>query len=74
MDLMSRSSVTDMLTRLFSPYEFNPLNIKPLRDLLTATVDFEALRSPQCPIKLFISATNVRTGKMKIPAGRGERA
>ena len=69
MDLMSRSSLTDMLTGLFSPYEFNPLNINPLRDLLTATVDFEALRSPHCPIKLFISATNVRTGKIKIFEG-----
>jgi NTE family protein len=54
------------MTRLWSPYQFNPLNINPLRDALEATVDFEALRGPDCPVKLFLSATNVRTGKIKV--------
>jgi NTE family protein len=56
----------DLVTRLFSPYELNPLNINPLRNVLAASVDFAALRAGACPIKLFISATNVRTGKIKI--------
>jgi NTE family protein len=56
----------DLVTRLFSPYELNPLNINPLRDVLAASVDFALLRTGACPIKLFISATNVRTGKIKI--------
>ncbi len=56
----------DMITRLFSPYEFNPLNLNPLRDALLASVDFEVLRKPTGPIRLFISATNVRTGKVKV--------
>ena len=56
----------DVVSRLFSPYQFNPLNLNPLRDVLTATVDFEALRRVHCPIKLFLSATNVRTGKVKV--------
>src|SRR6202030_676019 len=56
----------DLVTRLFSPYELNPLNINPLRDVLAASVDFAMLRTGACPIKLFISATNVRTGKIKI--------
>jgi NTE family protein len=56
----------DLVTRLLSPYEFNPFNINPLRDVLAASVDFAALRTGACPIKLFISATNVRTGKIKI--------
>ena len=56
----------DLITRIFSPYEFNPLNINPLREALTATVDFEVLRSPDCPIKLFLCASNVRTGKIKV--------
>ncbi|MEM9810732.1 MAG: patatin-like phospholipase family protein [Pseudomonadota bacterium] len=49
----------------FSPYQLNPLNLNPLRDLLERVVDFEEL---QCcsAIKLFISATNVRTGKVKV--------
>jgi NTE family protein len=54
------------MTRLWSPYQLNPLNINPLRDALEATVDFEALRSADCPVKLFLSATNVRTGKIKV--------
>ncbi len=45
-----------------TPYVFNPLNVNPLRDTLAAMVDFEALRDGDGP-KLFIAATNVRTGK-----------
>jgi NTE family protein len=56
----------DLVTRLFSPYQFNPFNYNPLRQLLTETVDFEALRSSHCSVKLFLSATNVRTGKIKV--------
>jgi NTE family protein len=56
----------DLMIRLFSPYQFNPFNYNPLRRLLTETVDFRSLRSDQCPIKLFLSATNVRTGKIKV--------
>jgi NTE family protein len=58
--------MADLMTRLFSPYEFNPFNRNPLKDVLEASVDFEALRQSDCPIKLFLSATNVRTGKVKI--------
>ena len=56
----------DLISRLFSPYEFNPLNRNPLRDVLRDSVDFEALRKSDCPIKLFLSATNVRSGKVKV--------
>lgn len=56
----------DILTRLMSPYEFNPMNFNPLRDVLEQSVDFEVLKRPDCPVKLFLSATNVRTGKVKI--------
>jgi NTE family protein len=35
----------DLVTRLLSPYQFNPFNYNPLRQMLTETVDFEALRS-----------------------------
>ena len=55
----------DWLTRSFSPYDFNPLNLNPLRDLLAEQVDFDAVR--RCAsIKLFVAATNVRTGQAKI--------
>ncbi len=54
----------DLLSRFFSPYQLNPLDINPLRDLLEAHVDFERVR--QCPyLKLFVSATNVRSGKQR---------
>jgi NTE family protein len=57
--------VFDMMTRLLSPYQFNPLNYNPLRNLLEKTVDFERLRGENV-VKLFLCATNVRTGKVKI--------
>ncbi|HEX3406910.1 MAG TPA: patatin-like phospholipase family protein [Caulobacteraceae bacterium] len=50
----------DFFSRLLSPYESNPANFNPLRDILEASVDFERLKDS--PIKLFINATNVRTG------------
>jgi NTE family protein len=58
--------IFDLLTRVLSPYQFNPLNYNPLREVLTETVDFSALRRAHCPVKLFLSATNVRTGKIKV--------
>ena len=47
----------DLASRLFSPYDLNPMNVNPLRDLLEESIDFERLK--QSPIKLFIAATNV---------------
>ncbi|HYN76973.1 MAG TPA: patatin-like phospholipase family protein [Lamprocystis sp. (in: g-proteobacteria)] len=52
----------DLMSRLVSPYEMNPLNINPLRDLVAANVDFERVNRCES-LKLFISATNVRTGR-----------
>ena len=55
----------DALTRSFSPYQFNPLGLNPLREVLEDILEFGALR--QCQrIKLFVSATNVRSGKVKV--------
>jgi NTE family protein len=48
-----------------SPYLSNPFNYSPLKTVLEETVDFERLRrSPS--VKLFICATDVRTGKVKV--------
>jgi NTE family protein len=55
----------DLMTRLLSPYQFNPLNINPLRDLLEKLVNFPSLSGRNRP-GLFISATNVRTGAPRI--------
>ena len=56
----------DLMTRMLSPYQFNPLNLNPLRAIVEQSIDFDLLRSAACPVKLFLSATNVRTGKVKI--------
>lgn len=51
----------DLLSRLVSPYDLNPMGKNPLREILSELIDFERLA--QAPIKLFITATNVRTGR-----------
>jgi len=51
----------DLLSRLVSPYNLNPMGKNPLRDILLELIDFKQL--PQAPIKLFITATNVRSGR-----------
>jgi NTE family protein len=55
----------DMVSKYFSPYDFNPLNINPLKDLFERFVDFEAVRNFS-DLQLFISATNVQTGRVRI--------
>ncbi len=55
----------DVASRFVSPYDFNPFKINPLREILEREVDFEAVRACK-DIKLFVSATNVRSGKAKI--------
>ncbi len=57
--------VFDAVTRLFSPYQLNPLALHPLRDILVDMVDFEGLRRRD-DIKLFVAATNCRTCKLKV--------
>ncbi len=54
----------DMMSRLFSPYDLNPTGKNPLRAILEQAIDFEALKA--APMKLFITATNVRTGRGRI--------
>jgi len=54
----------EMMSRVFSPYDLNPTNVHPLRDILAETVDFECLA--ESPIRLFITATNVRTGSGRV--------
>lgn len=54
-----------LITRMVSPYALNPLNINPLRDLIAGQVDFDRVRSCD-KMKLFVSATNVETGRVKV--------
>lgn len=65
---MEKNPINDVMKAMFSlvsPYQINPMNYNPLRDVLEAQVDFEELERSQAT-KLFICATNVRTGKVKI--------
>ncbi len=54
------------LTHLFSPYQLNPFNFNPLKDVLLRVVDFEKLSRCNKATRLFLSATNVRTGKIRV--------
>ncbi|MCX5578402.1 patatin-like phospholipase family protein [Kaistia terrae] len=54
----------DLMARMFSPYDLNPMGYNPLTDILAESVDFERLA--KAPIKIFVTATNVRTGRGRI--------
>ena len=54
----------DLMARLISPYDLNPFGGNPLTGLLNEVVDFPALASG--PIKVFVTATNVRTGRGRV--------
>jgi NTE family protein len=63
--LWSDQAWTDVVVRGFGPYLTNPLNINPLRDAIDALIDFDRVRA--CTdVEIFISATNVWTGKVAI--------
>ena len=55
----------DHVSRVFSPYDLNPLNFNPLRDVVAECIDFDRVNDP-AGVKLFLAATNVRTGRPKI--------
>ena len=55
----------DFLSKFASPYELNPLNINPLKSVIEEFVDFEKMRASEKP-PIFISATNVETGRVKV--------
>jgi NTE family protein len=54
----------DLMGRLLSPYDLNPLGLNPLRTILAENINFDRLAN--APIRLFITATNVRTGRGRI--------
>jgi NTE family protein len=52
------------LTRIASPYQFNPLDINPLRDVVRRHVDIDAVR--RGPLTVFVNATSVHSGRPRI--------
>jgi NTE family protein len=55
----------DALSQFLSPYDVNPLNINPLKELIERFVDFSAVRAC-AELRLFISTTNVHTGRLRV--------
>ena len=54
----------DWISHVYSPYQFNPFNINPLRDIVASEVDFDLVRGCN-KMELFISCTHVRTGRLR---------
>ena len=61
--------LADATSRLFSPYQTNPLDINPLRAWLEREIDFERIAKLKSP-KIFVSATRVSSGKAEIFSGK----
>lgn len=55
----------DAMTRFVSPYQLNPANRHPLRDVLTEVVDFDRLRR-ESKVRLFTCASNVKSGRIRV--------
>ena len=53
------------LSRDFSPYQFNPFDLNPLRKIVTEQIDFQRLRA-ETELQLFVAATQVSTGKLRL--------
>ena len=60
----------ESMSRMFSPYDLNPLGINPLRGLLADLIDFDAVNG-LTDLSVHVTATNVRTGRPRV-FGPGE--
>ena len=73
--LSAANPMLGMMSQWLSPYQTNPLDINPLRRLLEREVDFDLLCSARRALsaaggpKVFVCATNVRTGRGEIFSG-----
>lgn len=60
-------SFASALSSFLSPYDLNPFNLNPLKSAVSAKIDFEAVRKAE--VELFIAATNVETGRVRVFSG-----
>ena len=70
--LSAANPLMGLMSQWFSPYQTNPMGLNPLRKLLEREVDFELLHSARARAvgpKVFVCATNVRTGRGEIFSG-----
>ena len=65
LDQLPQYQFFDQLSRSLSPYQLNPFNVNPLRQLLKKYIDFELIQKTD-HLQLFVSATNVRTGRVRV--------
>jgi len=65
LDLSPSYMVSQYFTRAFSPYQFNPFDVNSLRDIVAGCFDFDLINGAAAP-RLFLGATNVRTGRPKV--------
>ena len=66
--LPAAQAVGSWFAQWLSPYQANPFGLNPLRDLIKREVDFDLL-AQQRYLKVFVAATNVRTGRGEIFSG-----
>jgi NTE family protein len=55
----------NLLGRVYSPYQTNPLDHHPLREILSRQIDIDAVRACEA-LRVFVTATNVRTGRPRV--------
>ncbi len=65
MDLSPSYHFFDLLTRVFSPYELNPLDYNPMRQILEEMIEPDLLQACSI-IKLYITATHVGSGHARV--------
>ena len=66
MEQSASFAMFEAMTRVFSPYQLNPFDFNPLRDVLERVIDFDRLCQCNETTRLHICATNVRTGKIRV--------
>jgi len=64
-DSYLRGQALKAVTQTVSPYQFNPAGFNPLRQLLGACLDWDALRAENA-LPVFIAATDVQTGRLRL--------
>ena len=67
--LPAAQALGSWFSQWFSPYQSNPLGLNPLRKLLEREIDFDLLAS-QRQLKVFVTATNIRTGRGEVFSGK----
>ncbi|HEX2136776.1 MAG TPA: patatin-like phospholipase family protein [Microvirga sp.] len=63
--LLSSNPVLTRVTSQLSPYQFNPFDLNPLRDILSEEVDLEAVRT-KAPVRLLLGTTRVSDGALRV--------